>query len=563
MGSRSGRSGAVAAVVALLVLAGCSGGGAEMTADSRGGVVAPGDGTGRAVAPGDSGGSPGESAASEASADGEGAGAVPEEAASELGEVPAAEPGETSSQEVLPDDALPPGPEGPVVTDPGVNGFEDPRADPLSTFATDVDTASYALARRAVATGLLPDPAGVRVEEFVNAFPQGYEPPAGDALAIHVDGGPSPFAVDSPATLVRVGLQAGAPSAAERPGAALTFLIDVSGSMADEQRLATVQRALSLLASQLRDDDTVAIVTYGDTAEVVLPPTPASDRATLQDTINGLSTQGSTNVEDGLRVAYDLARRELRPGATNRVVLASDGIANVGLTDPDALLGAVAADAAAGIELVTVGVGVEGYHDTLMERLANAGDGSYSYVDSFAEAQRLFVEEFPSVRETVAVDTKVQVAFDPAVVAGYRLIGYENRAVADERFRDDTVAAGAVGAGHSVTALYEVIPHEGAQGPLATVTLRWTDPASREPHEIAAAVSIDDLAATLEEADPHLQLDAVVAQYAEVLRQSHWATADLVSVADQADRLAGGFPDQPAVAEFAGLARAAAGLTAP
>jgi len=543
MGARHGRIAAMA--VALLVTAAC-GGGEEATS------------SGAYDAGGDSGSA---TAATEAARPAEPETAAEEQAAGaaeESFELPAP-PGAP-----LPPEDVPPPPDEPVVEDPGVNAFVDPQDDALSTFATDVDTASYALARSAVTSGALPDPAGVRVEEFVNAFPQGYEPPPEDAFAIHVDGAPAPFTGGAgPAALVRIGLQAAASSGEARPATALTFLIDVSGSMAEEQRLATVQRALALLASQLRGDDTVAIVTYGDGAQVVLPPTPAGDAGALQAAIDGLEPQGSTNAEAGLRLAYQLAREHVRPAATNRVVLASDGIANVGLTDPDALLAAIEADAAAGIELVTVGVGVSGYRDALMERLANAGDGSYSYVDSFAEAQRLFVDELPSVLETVALDTKVQVAFDPERVAGYRLVGYENRAVPDDRFRDDTVDAGAVGAGHSVTALYEVVPHDGAEGDLATVQLRWTDPATREVRETAAAVSTADLAPAFEAADPHLQLDAVVAQYAEVLRQSHWASAALPDVAAHADRLAAAFPDEPAVAEFAGLARQAATLPAP
>lgn len=537
MGTTGGRVSAAVAVLALLVTAACSGGTEEATSSDAADVGGP-----------DTGGSSAEEAAE-----------AFEQPASEAVPLPPPEiPGADGSS-----GDVPPPPDEPVVVDPGVNGFVDPRDDALSTFATDVDTASYALARRAVTSGALPDPAGVRVEEFVNAFPQGYEPPSGDALAIHVDGAPSPFPGASPATLVRVGLEAAAPSGGARPATALTFLIDVSGSMADEQRLVTVQRALGLLASQLRGDDTVAIVTYGDGAQVVLPATPASDTNAVRTAIDGLRPEGSTNAEAGLRLAYQLARERVQPGATNRVVLASDGIANVGLTDPDALLAAIEADAAAGIELVTVGVGVAGYHDALMERLANAGDGSYSYVDSFAEAQRLFVDELPSVLETVALDTKVQVAFDPAQVAGYRLVGYENRAIPDERFRDDTVDAGAVGAGHSVTALYEVVPHEGAEGDLATVQLRWTDPATREVRETAATVATSDLAPTFESADPHLQLDAVVAQYAEVLRQSYWATAGLPEVAAHAERLAGVFPDDPTVGEFAGLSGLAATLSGP
>jgi len=329
--------------------------------------------------------------------------------------------------------------------------------------------------------------------------------------------------------------------------------------MAEEHRLELVQRSLSLLVTQLDPADTVGLVVYGDTARIALPPTPAADAEVLQAAIAELSPEGSTNVESGLRLGFSLARESLRPGAVNRVVLATDGIANVGLTDAEGLLGAIREDAAAGVELVTVGVGVSGYRDALLERLADDGDGFYAYVDGFDEAQRLFVERLPAALETVARDAKVQVAFDPRTVERYRLLGYENRAVGDARFRDDAVDAGLIGAGDSVTALYEVVGVPGAPaGPLATVTLRWTDPATGQASETSAELSSQDLAGAFADADPHLRLDATVAAYAEVLRESYWSRADLAGVAREAGSLADTLPGDPVVAEFAQLAGSAA-----
>lgn len=473
-----------------------------------------------------------------------------------LDEASEAESAEESA--ALPGEPGGPAPDGPVVDDPGVNPFVATVDDPLSTFATDVDTASYALARRAVTEGALPDPAGVRVEEFVNYFDQDYTPPAEGAFAIALDGAPTPFTTEPGATLVRVGLQAAAPQETAG-GRSLTFVVDVSGSMGEENRLALVQRSLDLLVTQLDPDDTVGIVVYGDSARILLPPTPAADAEVLRAAIAELTPEGSTNVEAGLRLGYSLARESLRPGAVNRVVLATDGIANVGLTDADGLLGAIREDAQAGVQLVAVGVGVGGYRDELLERIADDGDGFYAYVDGFGEAQRLFVEQLPAALETVALDTKVQVAFDPATVARYRLLGYENRAVADSQFRDDSVDAGLVGAGDSVTALYEVVAVPDAPaGPLATVTLRWTDPGSREAAETSAVLSSQDLADDFAAAAPHLRLDATVAAYAEVLRESYWSTGDLDAVAREAEALAAALPTDPAVEEFAGLAGSAA-----
>ncbi len=279
--------------------------------------------------------------------------------------------------------------------------------------------------------------------------------------------------------IVRFGIQGYQVSEEDRKPASLTFVIDISGSMEMENRLGLVKQSLQLLVDRLRPSDTVAIVVYGSDAYVVLNPTSGEDRNRILEAIYSLHTEGATNAEAGLRLGYQLAYQAFRPGAINRVILCSDGVANVGVTGPDAILEEIRGYTETGITLTTVGFGMGNFNDVLMEQLADKGDGNYAYVDTLDEARRLFVDNLTSTLQVIAKDAKVQVDFNKEVVARYRLIGYENRAVADQDFRNDTVDAGEIGAGHHVTALYAVILNPGAQGRLATVQLRWQDPQSR------------------------------------------------------------------------------------
>ena len=264
--------------------------------------------------------------------------------------------------------------DGVTFEDPGTNPFVDPDEDRESTFGLDVDTASYTVARRFLSDGNLPDPASVRVEEYVNFFDQGYGTPDGEAFAIYADGGPSPF-IPSGEMLLRVGIQARDTDERSRPDASLTFVIDVSGSMAREDRLELVKRSLELLVEGLGRGDTVAIVVYGSDARVVLGPTPARDGGRILDAIARLQPEGATNAEAGLRLGYEVARESFREGGINRVVLASDGVANVGATDPGTILERIREDAEAGIQLVSVGFGMGNFNDALLEQLADDGDG--------------------------------------------------------------------------------------------------------------------------------------------------------------------------------------------
>ena len=452
--------------------------------------------------------------------------------------------------------------DGVTYEDPGVNPYVDPDEDQVSTFALDVDTASYTIAQRYVDDGNRPDPASVRVEEWVNAFAQGYPSPEDETFAIVADGGPTPFtAVDE--VLLRVGLQAREVRDRAREDAALTFVIDTSGSMEREGRLELVKEALRLLVDGLGRNDSVAIVTFGDDARVLLEPTRATDSRLILSVIDELQPGGSTNLEAGLRLGYDLARSSLTENGIDRVVLASDGVANVGLTDSESILGSIRRDAAAGIELISVGVGMGNYNDTLLEQLADQGDGFYAYVNVLDEARQLFTEDLTGSLQTVALDAKAQVEFDRDIVAAYRLVGYENRDVADQDFIDPNVDAGAIGAGHSVTALYALRLREdvGRQDPLATVRVRWTDPDSSSVDEVTHDIRMSDLARSFEASDPYFRFDAIVAATAEVLRDSPWTERlDVSTVADIADREAGGLPATDEVHDFLRLLDAMAAM---
>ncbi|MFI8090835.1 von Willebrand factor type A domain-containing protein [Streptomyces sp. NPDC086080] len=392
-----------------------------------------------------------------------------------------------------------------------------PAPDYLSTFALDVDTASYGYARRTLADGRLPDPSTVRPEEFVNSFRQDYERPGGDGFTVTVDGARTE---ERDWSLVRVGLATRpAEPSGERPPAALTFVIDVSGSMAEPGRLDLAQESLGTMTDQLRDDDSVALVTFSDEAATVLPMTRlGGNRGEIHDAIDSLEPTDSTNLGAGVKTGYETAVEGLHKGATNRVVLVSDALANTGETEADAILERIAESRREhGITLFGVGVGSD-YGDALMEQLADKGDGHTVYVSDRQDAREVFCEQLPRNIELTARDAKAQVAFDPETVAEFRLVGYDNRRVADEDFRDDRVDGGEVGPGHTVTALYAVRVRPGAEGHLATATVRWLDPGSRTPHEEAGDLETDGLAGSVWRARRGLVVTATAAYFADALR---------------------------------------------
>jgi Ca-activated chloride channel homolog len=451
----------------------------------------------------------------------------------------------------------------------GVNPFVATDEDALSTFAVDVDAASYTVARRYLELGHLPPADAVRVEEFVNFFPQGYPHFESEDFRILVDGAPSPFGRGY--QLLRIGIKGREIVERDRKPAQLTFVIDVSGSMAREDRLELVKRALRLLVDQLRDGDRVGIVVYGTQGRVLLEPAAlgsreGAGRGRILESIEQLHPEGSTNAEEGLRLGYRMARRGYRPGAINRIVLCSDGVANVGVTGPESILAQVRTEADRGIHLTTIGFGMGNYNDVLMEQLADRGDGNHYYVDDLDEARRVLVQNLAGTLQTIAKDAKVQVEFDSTRVLRYRLLGFENRDVADRDFRNDQVDAGEIGAGHEVTALYEVkLAPRATPGTLATVRFRYARPEQEgagapRVREIVRRFDVAALGRRFEDAAPRFRLDAAVAEFAEILRGSYWAKegrlSDVLSVARSAARdLRDGTS-----AEFVSLAEKAAEL---
>ncbi|MEU9407962.1 von Willebrand factor type A domain-containing protein [Streptomyces sp. NPDC048281] len=391
-------------------------------------------------------------------------------------------------------------------------------SDHLSTFALDVDTASYGYARRTLADGDRPDPSTVRPEEFVNSFRQDYRTPEHDGFTVTVDGARTS---EPDWSLVRVGLATRpADDPDQRPPAALTFVIDVSGSMGEPGRLDLARKSLDTMTDRLRDDDSVALVTFSEHAETVLPMTRlGGHRAEIHDAVDGLAPLSSTNLGEGVETGYATAVEGLRKNATNRVVLISDALANDGETDPNAILRRIDGDRREyGITLFGVGVGSD-YGDALMERLADKGDGHTVYVSDTATAADVFCRRLPQNIDLVARDAKAQVAFDPHTVADFRLIGYQDRTVADQDFRNDQVDGGEIGPGHTVTALYAV---PGTTGHLATATVRWLDPHTRSPHENTGSMETNALHDDVWSASPRFQVTAVAAYFADALTHGEY-----------------------------------------
>ncbi|HKT15655.1 MAG TPA: VWA domain-containing protein [Allosphingosinicella sp.] len=353
------------------------------------------------------------------------------------------------------------------------NRFKAVREEPVSTFSIDVDTASYSWVRASLNRNVLPQPAAVRTEEMINYFPYDYaaprsaEQPFGTNVAVF----PSPWTQGR--KLVRIGIRGYSLQRASRPRANLVFLIDTSGSMNEPNKLPLVQQSLTMLLGQLGANDKVAIVTYAGSAGTALPPTPASQKQRIQAVIDSLGAGGSTAGAEGIRQAYNLAKANFDPRGVNRVILATDGDFNVGITNREELKGYVEREREGGVFLSVLGFGMGNYNDALMQTLAQNGNGAAAYIDTISEARKTLVEEATSTLFPIAKDVKIQVEFNPATVAEYRLIGYETRMLAREDFDNDRVDAGDVGSGQTVTALYEVVP---IGGPRAIGDLRYSKP---------------------------------------------------------------------------------------
>jgi len=364
------------------------------------------------------------------------------------------------------------------------NRFRRVEIDPLSTFSIDVDTASYANVRRFLADGGLPPAGAVRTEELINYFRFAYPPPTGrEPFSITTELAECPW--NPKHRLALIGLQGRALGDRDPAPRNLVFLLDVSGSMMPSDKLPLVRSAMKMLTDVLTERDRVAIVVYAGASGLVLPSTPGNQKDRIHQALEGLEAGGSTNGASGIRLAYEVARNNFIRGGVNRVVLATDGDFNVGVTSEDALVRLIEQERKSGIFLSVLGVGTGNLKDSTMEKLADMGNGNYSYLDSLHEARKVLVREAGGTLETIARDVKIQVEFNPREVGAYRLIGYENRLLAREDFNDDTKDAGEIGAGHSVTALYEIVPPGVPLDAPAVDPLKY----QREAREASAAAS--------------------------------------------------------------------------
>ncbi len=401
----------------------------------------------------------------------------------------------------------------------GVNPTVNTEEERFSTFSVDTDSASYSLTRAYLERGSLPDERAVRVEEFVNSFDYGYSPQRDAPFSVQLEGFPSP--VRKGYHVVHIGVKAQEVARTERKPSHLVFVIDVSGSMEMESRLGLVKRSLYLLVNELDERDHVSIVVYGSTARQVLEPTSATHKHVIRAAIESLHTEGVTNAQAGLELGYSLAASHFVEGGINRVILCSDGVANTGITDADGIWNRIREHAAKGITLSTVGFGMGNYNDVLMERLSHVGEGNYAYVDRLREAHRLFVRDLTGTLQVVAKDVKLQVEFNPKAVSHFRLLGYENRMLTKEQFSDDRVDAGEVGAGHAVTALYEVKLTEPSAS-FGTLRIRYKAPMGGVSKLIEKPLPSEVLRPAYGRAAPPTRLSYVAAAFAEKLRGSYW-----------------------------------------
>ena len=473
----------------------------------------------------------------------------------------------------LPGPAVAPSADRFADTVPG--GWKAVTDEPVSTFSADVDTASYAFARRLLREGRLPPVAAVRVEEMVNYFPYDYPAPASadQPFAATVTVAPSPWT--DGARLVHVGVRGYDVTRDRRPPARLTFLVDTSGSMASQDRLPLVKQALMRLGDGLRADDRVAIVTYAGDARVALDPTPGDDIARIEAAIQSLGAAGGTHGAAGIRTAYALAQGMFARDAVNRVILATDGDFNLGLTNPRELERMIADKRRTGVYLTVLGVGSGNLNDALMQRLAQAGNGQAAYLDSLLEARKVWVEELGSTMFPIADDVKLQVEFNPATVAAYRLVGYETRALARHDFNDDRVDAGDIGGGHTVTVIYEVLPvgvpgakldplRYAREAPpaakadeLAFLRIRYKLPGGAESRLIERPIRVAEALPRLDAAPTEIRFAVAVAGFAQLLRGESVGRLGFAEVAAAADDARGRDPFGWR-AEFVQLARMAA-----
>jgi Ca-activated chloride channel family protein len=407
---------------------------------------------------------------------------------------------------------------------------------PVSTFSVDVDTASYANIRRVLNQGALPQHDAVRVEELINYFSYNYPVPTKQPFSVYSEIGPSPYNADK--HLLHIGVKGKSISADSRPAANLVFLIDVSGSMNNPNKMGLLKNALKMLTNQLNQQDSVAIVVYAGAAGTVLKPTKGDNKQAIIDALAQLSAGGSTNGGEGIKAAYNLAQQSFIKGGINRIILATDGDFNVGTTNNQTLQNLVESKRSLGIDLSILGLGTGNYNDELMQQLAQNGNGNAYYIDNLNEARKVLVEELSSTLVTIAKDVKVQVEFNPQLVSEYRLIGYETRALKREDFNNDKVDAGDIGAGHTVTAIYEISlasssnkandplryernnrePKTSNNSELGYLRLRYKAPTEQESQLIEIAINKNKIIQKLDDTSNNYQFSAAVAGFAQLLR---------------------------------------------
>ena len=452
------------------------------------------------------------------------------------------------------------------------------RTDPVSTFSIDVDTASYSYVRGVLKDGELPQPDAVRVEEMINYFPYSYAAPTSLDVPFKATMSVLPTPWNSKTELLEIGIKGYVPPPAARKPQNLTFLIDTSGSMDEPNKLPLLKRSFGLLVDSLQPDDTVSIVTYAGSAGVALKPTKARDRSAILGALDALNAEGSTDGVDGIALAYRVNAEAKGDGSTNRVILATDGDFNVGLDTPDELKTYIKTQRDQGIGLSVLGFGRGNLDDALMQSLAQNGNGNASYIDNFQEAQKVLVEQAGANFVTIAKDVKIQVEFNPAQVSEYRLIGYETRALNNEDFNNDKVDAGEIGAGHTVTAIYEITPAgsggelndplryqssepapTGVASELGFLKIRYKDPNGSTSKLISAPIAQDLVVKDVAQAGPDQRFAAAVAAFGQKLKGSNYGDMNWQQIADLASGAKGDDKDGYR-AEFVQLVKLAAAL---
>lgn len=461
------------------------------------------------------------------------------------------------------------------------NGFITVGQQPVTTFSVDVDRAAYSNVRRFLNNGQMPPEDAVRIEEMINYFDYDYPQPAGEhPVAITTETTDSPW--NAGLKLVHIGLQAKTVSTENLPASNLVFLIDVSGSMSDPNKLPLLKQAFKLLVDQLRAEDKIAIVAYAGSAGLVLPSTSGSEKKVIKDALDKLEAGGSTAGGEGIELAYDLAKKHFLPKGNNRVILATDGDFNVGISNESELQKLIEEKRKAGIFLSVMGFGMGNYKDSHVETLADKGNGNYAYIDNIQEARKEFVQEFGGTLFTIAKDVKIQIEFNPAHVQAYRLIGYENRALRNDEFNDDKKDAGDMGSGHTVTAIYEIVPQGittsfmGKVDPLKyqsnspaptsssdemmTVKVRYKKPDSEK--SVLFDLPVKATSVAFDKCSENLRFASAVAEFGLLLRNSEYKGSATYNNVIKRARAAFGKDEEGYRSEFVQLVKAALSLDA-